>query len=298
MNMVAKKRKSVLVVDDDRVILDLVKDLIEDNFVGITVVQAQDGHIGYNKVCVQKFELLITDYKMPKLSGAKLIANLDMIPQRSRPDNIVIITGNQKEIEVENIDPSITLVEKPWEEEEFLELLKKLLIDKGEFKPKKKQGKMDTKAINPFIDATLRVLKTTCFTEAKKESVYVRKPNEPAGDISALVAMNSSKFTGSMAVCFEKDCYLNIAGRMLGETYEELDEEIEDAIGELCNQIFGLTKLELNKQGNDIQPAIPSVVVGDNHTLKHMIPGVCLAVRFKTDVGTFVVEAILAPNRN
>lgn len=296
--MVAKRRKSVLVVDDDRVILDLVKDLIEDNFPSITVVQANDGHVGYNKVCVQKFDLLITDYKMPKLSGAKLIANLDMIPQRSRPDNIVIITGNQKEIQRENIDPSITMVEKPWEEEEFLELLKKLLIDKEEIKPKKKPGTMDTKAINPFIDATLRVLKTTCFTEAEKEEVYVRRQEEPAGDISALVAMNSSKFVGSMAVCFQKDCYLSIVGRMLGETYEELDEEIQDAIGELCNQIFGLTKLELNKQGNDIQPAIPSVVVGQNHTLRHMIPGVCLAVKFKTDVGTFVVEAIIAPNRN
>lgn len=294
--MVAKRRKSVLVVDDDRVILDLVKDLIEDNFPSITVVQATDGHIAYNKVCVQKFDLLITDYKMPKLSGAKLIENLCMIPKRSRPDNIVIITGNQNEMKEENIDPSITLVAKPWEEEEFLELLKKLLIDKEEVKPKKKPGTMDTKAINPFIDATLRVLKTTCFTEAEKEEVYVRKPNESAGDISALVAMNSTKFTGSMAVCFQKECYLSIVGRMLGEEYTELDEEIQDAIGELCNQIFGLTKLELNKVGNDIQPAIPSVVVGDNHTLKHMIPGVCLAVRFKTDVGFFVVEAILAPN--
>ena len=223
MNMVAKKRKSVLVVDDDKVILDLVRDLIEDNFPGITVVQAQDGHIAYNKVCVQKFELLITDYKMPKLSGAKLISNLDMIPQRSRPDNIVIITGNKQEIQKENINPAITLIEKPWEEEEFLKLLEKLLAEKKELvKLKRTQETMDTKAINPFIDATLRVLKTTCFTEAEKESVYVRKSNEAAGDISALVAMNSTKFIGSMAVCFDKECYLNI----VGECWERLTKKL------------------------------------------------------------------------
>jgi CheY-specific phosphatase CheX len=49
----------------------------------------------------------------------------------------------------------------------------------------------------------------------------------------------------------------------------------------------------LNERGCDIQPAIPSVIFGENHRIKHLIEGPCLAVQFRTSAGCFVVEAIL-----
>ena len=63
--------------------------------------------------------------------------------------------------------------------------------------------KMDVNFINPFIVATLEVLKITANTEAKKDKVFVKPTDSPSGDISAIVSMNSEQFHGSFAVCFE-----------------------------------------------------------------------------------------------
>lgn len=49
----------------------------------------------------------------------------------------------------------------------------------------------------------------------------------------------------------------------------------------------------LNEMGHELQPAMPSVVVGDNHRIKHLVDGKCIVVRFKTNDGFFSVEAIV-----
>lgn len=99
---------------------------------------------------------------------------------------------------------------------------------------------------------------------------------------------------GSMAISFKKKTFLGIVNRMLGADYTDIDPEISDAAAELCNQVFGLTKTKLNQQGHEIQPAIPSVITGENHQIKHSTSAPVIAVEYSTEFGPFTIEACMA----
>jgi two-component system, chemotaxis family, chemotaxis protein CheY len=62
---------SILIVDDDVSIREMLKDLME--VLGHAVVQAQDGMEGLSKIREGKFDLVILDVNMPILSGRELL---------------------------------------------------------------------------------------------------------------------------------------------------------------------------------------------------------------------------------
>ena len=71
----------------------------------------------------------------------------------------------------------------------------------------------------------------------------------------------------------------------------KITPEIKDAAGEICNQIFGQTKLILNQQGHSIEMALPTVVEGKDHSITHLNDGTCIVVEFQTPRGSLWVEA-------
>lgn len=50
-----------------------------------------------------------------------------------------------------------------------------------------------------------------------------------------------------------------------------------------------------DEMGLDIAKAIPTVIEGKKHTIKHMIDGKCLTVKFNTKNGSFTIEAVVQP---
>ena len=81
---------------------------------------------------------------------------------------------------------------------------------------------------------------------------------------------------------------------MLGEEFNSIDDEIADAVGELTNMIAGQTRMHLADDGMPFQAATPSVVVGKNHTLKHITNSPILSIPFTTPDGDLVVEISIA----
>jgi DNA-binding response OmpR family regulator len=83
----------VLVVDDDPVIVQLVKDVIEDE--GYTVVCAQDGGEAYRILEKDnKFVAAIFDLKMPSLQGTDLIRHMHTA-KRLMGIPVLIMTSEQ-----------------------------------------------------------------------------------------------------------------------------------------------------------------------------------------------------------
>lgn len=183
----------------------------------------------------------------------------------------------------------IAYLAKPVNKSQMQEYLNR--VAKGE---SKEPFKIDVNFILPFVESTLEVLKLTASTPATKDKVYIKTGNEPSGDISAIVPMNSPKFLGSFAISFEETCFLEIVSNMLMEEYSAINEENRDAVGEICNQVFGMAKARMNDEmGLDIAKAIPTVIEGKKHTIKHMIDGKCLTVKFNTMKGSFTIEAVV-----
>ena len=81
---------------------------------------------------------------------------------------------------------------------------------------------------------------------------------------------------------------------MLGEKYTQINDENKDAVGEICNQIFGFGKKKLNEQGYQIESALPSVIVGNGHEISRLVKGIIITAKFKTEFGWFFVETAMS----
>jgi chemotaxis protein CheX len=148
---------------------------------------------------------------------------------------------------------------------------------------------MDVKLINPFITATLDVLSTMASIECKPGKAYVKQNNIAKGDVTGIIGLTGT-INGTIAVTFDEKSILQVVSTMFGEELTELDEEIIDAVGELTNMISGQAINDLVQIGINFDIAVPSVIYGKNHIVKHITKGPKIAVPFATDIGSFTIE--------
>lgn len=148
---------------------------------------------------------------------------------------------------------------------------------------------MDAKLINPFLESTLYVLKTIAKIDAEKGKPYLKKNNVAKGDVSGIIGL-AGDMNGLISVTFTESCILYIVTGMFGEEVKEMNEEIGDAVGEITNMISGQARQKLEALGTNLQAAIPSVVMGKNHTISHMTKQPIIALPFSTPGGEFTIE--------
>lgn len=156
--------------------------------------------------------------------------------------------------------------------------------------------KLNMEFINPFITATLNVLRVQAGTEATHKETYLKKTNEQfVGDISGIIGIVSDTFTGSVIISFPETTFLRIISQMIGEDVQTLDKDVCDGAGEIINIIFGQAKISLNALGYGIRSAIPSVVTGKNHSLFLQTKGPVIVIHFESNMGPFFIEIGLSP---
>lgn len=148
---------------------------------------------------------------------------------------------------------------------------------------------MNVKLINPFINATINVLETMAFVKVDAGKPYVKTDNLAVGDVTGILGLTGVA-NGTIAVTFEEKCILTIVSNMFGEAMESLNDEIADAVGELTNMISGQARRELEQVGKVFKAAIPSVVIGRNHSIRHYSDGPKIAIPFSTEGGKFTIE--------
>ena len=148
---------------------------------------------------------------------------------------------------------------------------------------------MDVTLINPFINATINVLETMAFMTVTAGKPYVKQDNTAVGDVTGVLGLTGVAH-GTIAVTFEEECILTVVSNMLGEKMDSLNEDIADAVGELTNMISGQARKELDEVGRVFKAAIPSVITGRNHSIRHYSDGPKIAIPFETNGGDFTIE--------
>ncbi|MDD2965864.1 MAG: chemotaxis protein CheX, partial [Bacteroidales bacterium] len=89
---------------------------------------------------------------------------------------------------------------------------------------------------------------------------------------------------------FTTSSALGIIGSMLYEEQTELNDAVADAVGELTNMISGQARKGLVEMGMVFEGAIPSVITGQGHTIRHVSTNAILAIPFQTPHGPLMVE--------
>jgi chemotaxis protein CheX len=154
--------------------------------------------------------------------------------------------------------------------------------------PKAKPA-LDVALVNPFLLATLKTLEVQCSTIAKVGKPYFGDPPEGMA-IASVLSLSSNNFNGSLVLCFPEAVFLKIYENMFGEVQTSINAETQDAASELLNIIYGLAKVELNKNGHTFLKALPTVLVGENLRVHHGAHHASVQVPFEIETGTFFVS--------
>ncbi|NVM22663.1 MAG: chemotaxis protein CheX [Desulfobacterales bacterium] len=148
---------------------------------------------------------------------------------------------------------------------------------------------MDVMLINPFINATLNVLETMAFIKARAGKPYLKNDHMASGDVSGVIGL-IGEVSGTISCSFTEKSILAIVSNMLGEEMKEMNDEIKDAVGEIANMISGQARRELEEMGRPLEAAIPTVIMGKNHSITHMTISPIMAIPFSTEHGEFTIE--------
>ncbi len=148
---------------------------------------------------------------------------------------------------------------------------------------------MKAEYINPFLKATINVLKTMASLDIKPGKPFVKKDSKAIGDISGTIGLTGFG-SGVVVVSFSEAAALKVVTSMLGEQQTELNDEIRDAVGEITNMITGDARRILADIGANFEAGIPSVIVGKGHEITSMGDAPCVSVPFKIGDDDLVVE--------
>lgn len=116
--------KPILVIDDEISILKLLTTSLTRK--GYTVDTAASGKEGIQKIDTHEYSLILTDIKMPDISGDQILTHLRKKSNESIP--IVGMSGTPWLLEGHEFD---AVLEKPYQIKEMLELVQKLTSPSG-----------------------------------------------------------------------------------------------------------------------------------------------------------------------
>ncbi len=149
---------------------------------------------------------------------------------------------------------------------------------------------MNVAYINPLLEATVDVLSTMAFIQAKPGKPKLKQDKRANGDITGFILLEGSNAQGWMALSFDQPTILNVVSNMLGESFKEIDASVQDCVGEITNMITGGAKRRYESLGLDIALARPSVFVGREKELEFSQPGASILLPFMTDNGDLAIE--------
>ncbi len=116
--------KTVLIVDDEAEIVDLLSMVLEDDW--LTLLTAYDGEQALAIVRAQHPDLVLTDIMMPRLNGRELCEAIRADPSVS--DTVIIVMSAVKRIELYECGAN-ELIRKPFDVLAVSETVQRYLND-------------------------------------------------------------------------------------------------------------------------------------------------------------------------
>src|SRR3982751_69628 len=88
---VLPKKSRILIVEDHAPTRLAMSKLMRQ--AGADVVTARDGEEGLGYLLTQRFDVLLTDLRMPVMDGFELLSHCQKLPESHRPRRVIAISG-------------------------------------------------------------------------------------------------------------------------------------------------------------------------------------------------------------
>jgi len=119
----------VIIVDDDKDVLDVLALYCENIGCFRNIIKAKDGSEASKKLANQKFSLILLDINMPRKSGVDLIKEIGEKDHPNSLESVIIVSGElNKEVLAETMKRGVkSFLVKPFDEDQFIERTKSVL---------------------------------------------------------------------------------------------------------------------------------------------------------------------------
>lgn len=113
--------KKILVIDDEAMIIDVMKVILED--MGYSVTGFQDSREGEKEAIENDYDLIVVDIRMPEKNGAEVTKSILKVKPESK---ILIITAYPTDpLAKQALDAgALSLLKKPFEVGKIIDFLK------------------------------------------------------------------------------------------------------------------------------------------------------------------------------
>jgi len=150
---------------------------------------------------------------------------------------------------------------------------------------------MDNRIIQPFIDATMKVLGTMAFVTPQVVEITEWDNDRAVGEVVGIIGLSNAdeKIRGFLSVGFAEASIVQIVSNMLGEEFTGICDEVREAVGEIANMISGQVRQSLSAQGIKLQASLPSVVSGKDLTMDGSLKRPSIMIQFSVEKGPFEV---------
>lgn len=142
------------------------------------------------------------------------------------------------------------------------------------------------------IDATKDVFSTMVMMDVVDDFPLKVPVSRFKCSITGMVGF-AGTYSGVISIHCPVDLALKITSNMLGIDCDEINEDLNDAIGEIANMLGGSVKQVLSKGGLDVKLSIPTVISGEDYTVNSLSDNDCVVVPFTVNDHTLLVGLTL-----
>lgn len=162
------------------------------------------------------------------------------------------------------------------------------------------EEQFDLAMIYPFITAAKSAFEIQAAIGVESGQPFLKQDSDSTSvDLAGVLSFSSEKYTGIVTLCFGSEVFLKLYEKITGEKHQEINDEIEDAAGELLNIIYGQARIELNQLDNGIfGKAIPTVLAGSGLKVRHQTSQPTVVLPFQSDVGPVCIELSIQAEEN
>ena len=116
-----ERKQRILIVEDNAATRLAMSRLMRD--AGAEVITARDGEEGLGYLLTQRFDVLLTDLRMPVMDGFELLHHCQKLPDSHRPSRIIAISGEYEAGALRGQPLPVQFLHKPFNIDSLLEMI-------------------------------------------------------------------------------------------------------------------------------------------------------------------------------
>lgn len=123
----------ILIVDDEPIIRETFKEFIQNEYPDADIDCAADGLEAFSHVHNFKYDLIISDYKMPILNGKEFIENTRLMETKNKNTKVIFCSAFIPEFKSElNDEDEMLFISKPVDFKSLVRNVKMFLYQKDQ----------------------------------------------------------------------------------------------------------------------------------------------------------------------